>query len=293
MHFDCIIPTAGKDCLLVRKNLPLISEYISPNKIFIITKPAYFAYFKRLKKELNQRVILIAEDDLLPQITYKTISDFLVNINYSIKSTGWYYQQFLKMGFALSDYANEYYLSWDADTLPTKEMLFFKGDTPYFTMKDEHHEAYFLTLKKLLNLEKIVEKSFIAENMMFNTIIMKELIMQIEKSEVIGKNWCEKVINSMPLNKNNSFSEFETYGTFVMTYYPHLYKFRELKTFRDGGKELPRFYSSERIKILADKYDMLTIEQRHDPKGLIGCLSKILKIIVIGLNKILDLFYKN
>jgi hypothetical protein len=38
------------------------------------------------------------------------------HFNDEIKIYGWYFQQFLKMGFSMSKYANEKYLIWDEST---------------------------------------------------------------------------------------------------------------------------------------------------------------------------------
>lgn len=66
---------------------------------------------------------------------------------------------------------------------------------PRFTMKREFHPAYFHTLKRLLGLEKIASFSFIAEHMMFNSTIMKELLNVINfNKDVEGGDWVENVL---------------------------------------------------------------------------------------------------
>ena len=288
MKFDLIIPTAGKDCFLVRKTLKLILEHLIPENIYIITKAQYFIYFKYLNQGIKDKVIIIDEDILLENINYSVISTYLKNVDYNTKNTGWYYQQFLKMGFALTGYASRYYLTWDADTLPIKRIDFFnKYGTPYFTLKDEFHKPYFITIKKLLNLEKSIGESFIAENMLFDVQIMKKLISKIEQSTILGNNWCEKIINVLPANMNNSFSEFETYGTFVLNYFPQEYELRTLRAFRNCGQYYSRMCSIKKLEQLSSEYDMISLEHRDNPKYPIGFFSLAQKGVISYLNRLL------
>ena len=60
---------------------------------------------------------------------------------------------------------------------------------------------------------------------------MKEMIETIESNENIkGTTFWEKILNSIRLEhiQENSFSEFETYGTYMMTKHPDVYAYRKL-----------------------------------------------------------------
>ena len=152
-------------------------------------------------------------------------------------ATGWYYQQFLKMQYS-AICEDEYYLTWDGDTLPCKPFSMFKDGTrtPYFDMKYEYHQPYFTTIEKLLpGMKKCLGKSFISEHMLFNTDMMKKLIQRIEANDSIpGTYFWEKIINAIePENiSKSSFSEFETYGTFIAHTDPFMYMLREWHSFR-------------------------------------------------------------
>ena len=148
--------------------------------------------------------------------------------------TGWYFQQFLKLGFALSEYAKEYYLTWDADTIPLRHIDMFDAEgKPYFAMKTEYHKPYFDTMKRLLGINKIVPFSFIAEHMMFKVSLVKELISIIDNTQIEDSTWFEKVINATDFEAakcSEMFSEFETYGTYCMNCYPDAYSYHKLNT---------------------------------------------------------------
>lgn len=294
IEFDCIIPVAGRDCLIVKKNLDFIFRNLGPAKIYIITKPQFFIYFKHLKQRIENKIQLIDEDTLMGEISYSTILNYLQNVYPDMKSGGWYFQQFLKMGFSLSQYSAKYYLTWDADTIPVNRITFFDiNGRPYFTLKDEYHEPYFITIKRLLDLDKAIDKSFIAENMIIDSQIMRNLISDIEQKQIPGDNWCEKIINSLPSNMTNSFSEFETYGTYVLNHYPKTYLYRTLKANRDAGLKYSRIVSLKKLKGLSKEADMISFEHQHNPKSLWGIISYIQKVILFCFNKILVSFSKN
>lgn len=154
--------------------------------------------------------------------------------------TGWYYQQFLKMQYSRMC-TDEYYMVWDGDTIPCKDIVMFQEESgkPYIDLKHEYHKEYFETMGRLLpGFTKVIERSFISEHMLFRTDIMQALLVDIEKNDSIpGTTFWEKIINSIPEDQiqSSAFSEFETYGTYVALKYPTVYKLREWHSFRQGG----------------------------------------------------------
>jgi hypothetical protein len=283
--FDCIIPVAGKDCPLLKNLISLVFKNLAPEKLYIITKAPFFFYFRNLDPIIGKNVVLINEDELLSNVNYNTIARYLDKVGLNAGTRGWYFQQFLKMGFALSEYANKYYLTFDADTYPVKPLVFFnENGLPYFSMKEENHLPYFQTLEKLLSLKKSTKQSFISENMLIDVEKMKSLISEIEQSAVPGENWCEKIINAMPANEINAFSEFETYGTYVLNRYPDTYEMRTLNTFRRAGKKYSRFISPDRLEKKASAYDIVTLEYRNSPNNLMGLYLRIYKKMLLFKN---------
>ena len=175
---------------------------------------------------------------------------------------GWYYQQFLKMSFCkMCD--EEYYLSWDMDTVPIRNIeLFEDNDKPIFGMKNEHNPGYFITITNLLGISKQTDGSFISEHMLFRKDYMQKLIEKIDSSEVSGDNYCDKIINAIDDDYIAlGFSEFETYGSFVLDRFPGSYVQKEFHSFRRGSwfvneNEL----NEDDIKWLAGDYDAVTFE---------------------------------
>lgn len=260
--YDIIIPVASKDVsflsrvvFYVKKNL------VNSDVIYIITNNSNFDKIKKL--DCNCQII--DENELYEGLSFSRIKDLLFKYDKTL-SIGWFFQQFLKLAFATTNYANKYYLSWDADTLPIREISFFDGDHPLFTKKQEYNENYFHTIEKILGLKKQVPYSFIAEHMLFKPEIVRELLSEIESSTVNGSTWFEKIVNAGDYEVNKqTFSEFETYGSYVTNKYPTLYKSRQLNTFRYGGFIQGRSISDEKIGKIAFDTDTISFELGHEP----------------------------
>lgn len=265
MKYDIIIPCVKYDIDFLPKVICYIRKNLSDaDIIYIITSKSNF---KKLNTVLNlgNNLRVIDEDALVEGMSFLSLRKVLEPFG-AERRTGWYLQQFLKMGFSLSKWCNKYYLSWDADTLPLRNIKYFDGDNhPLFTRKEEYNEPYFHTMKKLIGYGKTAEFSFIAEHMMFEPSIMQEIIYVIENCKVEGKKWFIKILNACELKDSPSFSEFETYGTYVWNKYPDMYKTQKLNTFRAAGLIKGRKIDDRTIALLAFDLDTASFEQFHVP----------------------------
>lgn len=267
ISYDVIIPIAAKDISFlsyvikyIRKNL------IDAKSIYIITNKKNFK--NRVFKKIDDcELTLLDENDLIEGLTFTRVKELLVSRGW-YNSPGWYMQQFLKMGFAQTKYARNYYLSWDSDTLPLSKIQFFEGNHPVFTIKTENHKAYFETIKNLLGLEVNRDFSYIAEHMMFDTKIMNEMLTNINNTSFDGITWFEKIISSCNFNSifpGPHFSEFETYGEYCAVYYPNLYKHQELATFRGAGCIRGRHPNKDILDRLSFDLDTASFELYDKP----------------------------
>ncbi len=201
--------------------------------------------------ELKDRVGFLEEDSILSFDKVQTVMDRCAgkgdnDDHVPRRITGWYYQQFLKYAYAYMC-GDEYYMAWDGDTVPSKQFSMFSDEgTPYLDYKRENHEEYFKTMWKLIGMSKVIEPSFISEHMLFRCDLVKALIECIEANEAVeGDIWWEKILRAIRPEKllENSFSEFETYGTFVALTAPGAYRLREWHSFRYAAE----FYEIDRI----------------------------------------------
>ena len=205
-------------------------------------------------------------------IDYKRVQKFLNGLmtkwGYGMTENskpGWYYQQFLKMEYSRIC-EGDYYLSWDADTIPLHRIeLFDADDIPYLDVKREYCADYFITIWRMLGMNKSNEKSFISEHMLFSKIRMQELIAELEATTYEGEQYYEKLFAAMGVdNIKRGFSEFETYGTWISHRYPKDYHIREWKSLRKGGV----FFDVEKMTLkdrewLGKSFDAISFEKYH------------------------------
>lgn len=268
-QINVIIPAAYKDYRFLKKTIKYVELNILPHQVILIIDTRLIGFLPKSVLS-NPKVIVADENKILDGVTYKNVKNMLRTHGVPTSKTGWYLQQFIKLGFAKSKFSTtDYYLSWDADTLPLKKVTFFDAEAhPLFTKKAEHNEAYFQTLSKLIHLEKIANFSFIAEQMLFKKQIVDEMLIEIEKSSIKGYKWYEKIINATGCTDINSFSEFETYGNFCFNRYPNLYHVRTLNTFRKAGYIAGRFISDRKLKYMSFDLDIASFELGDYPCGI-------------------------
>ncbi len=207
--------------------------------------------------------------------------------------TGWYVQQFVKMGYCRIC-KDEYYLLWDSDTIPLKKIDFFDNNGyPLFDCKGEYHKPYFDAINRIFpGFSKQIKDSFISEHMIIRVDYMREMLDDIENNKNIkGNDFTEKIINSVNIDdlSKSGFSEFETYGSYVMKKHVGFYNMRRWKSMRFGGLFIDGSskIQNKDIKWLSKEYDAISFEKRDN----ISSLSKILPMLENNFSPlILELF---
>lgn len=145
------------------------------------------------------------------------------DINYRRK--GWIFKQFINLFQNITQ--ERYYLSVDTDLFFTKPLNLFSNNKPIFfiTNRDQYHKPYFECMKKLFNVDKICQKTFICDFMMFDKILRNNIweIYQYTVSSLFNK------LNPI-LSEECLFCDYEPYGTLIQKYYPNEYIFADIKT---------------------------------------------------------------
>lgn len=250
-QYDALIVVTAKDYERVQNQYHRLAADLSARRLFFVGSEEVAALVNA--SDLGEKVGFIDENSILPfdavhKVMAKALESLLQGQELPRGITGWYYQQFLKMQYARMC-EDPYYLMWDGDTIPCGPFSMFheQSETPFLDVKGEYHEKYFETMSRLLpGMHKCIEKSFISEHMLINCDIMRNLLQDIEANEDIpGSAFWEKIIYSIEVDdlQSNSFSEFETYGTYVALKYPEAYRLRNWHSFRYGGV----FYSLDTI----------------------------------------------
>ncbi len=273
IHFDTLVVITPQDVTRLIKLYPRLVDNISYGRIcFVGAKEV--GEIVCADENIGDKVSFVEENSLIPfsevhECISKKMEGILAGRQLPRGITGWYYQQFLKMQYALVC-KDEYYMVWDGDTIPCKKINMFQIESgkPYLDMKHEYHAEYFETLGKILpGFRKVIERSFISEHMLIKTEIMKSLIAEIESNSAIeGSCFWEKIINAIPAEKiqDSSFSEFETYGTYTAIRFQDVYKLREWHSFRQGGTFFNIDTISDRdFNWLAKDFDAISFEKGH------------------------------
>ena len=234
--------------------------------------------FAGLSPQDADRLRFLCEEDVVPfadvhAVMTEVLAPVLKGQALPRGVTGWYYQQFLKLTYA-SMCEDDYYLVWDGDTIPCADFSMFAkgaaGSAPqaYFDVKQEFHAEYFETLGKLIpGMEKVIGPSFVAEHMIFKKDLVKKLLDRIcANPDLTGETFWEKILRCVGSEKlmDSSFSEFETYGTFVALTAPMAYKLREWHSFRLGGEFFdPQTITDRDYAWLGRDFTAISFEKGH------------------------------
>ena len=260
---DVVIPITETELKSTLSILPCWEKYLPMKRLIFIGD-------NKLKKALLEypcdKVRFISEDSVIVKQKVRNIIEDITNGDKAaLGRTGWYFQQFLKMGYA-RHCEDSYYLIWDADTAPLKIVDMFEGKHPFFDIKTEEHLPFFHTIENIFDgMHKVIEGSFISEHMVINCNCMNSLIQEIEdNSHLQGSSWYEKILRAVEKEElsQSGFSEFETYGTYCTVRYPEQYKFRNWTSCREGNLyfEAGNLTQKEQ-KWLAKEFDAVSFEK--------------------------------
>ena len=256
--FDAYIISAVSDFDVLKKNIPYIKKNIPAERIFIVAK-------ERPSEEVLSGCYFLDENSIIDGMTDKAVSEKITSLGADSKHSGWYLQQFIKLGISKTC-EKKFYLVWDCDTIPLHQLDFFDSQNrPYFNLKREYKARYFTTIKKLLALKKKEHASFISEHMLFDTELVKELIQHIEDNASLkGTTFWKKILFASLSEKGASernFSEFETYGTFIEHFYPQRYAKRKLATLRYGSEFFGERPEKEILAWCSKSLDTISFEK--------------------------------
>lgn len=266
--YNVIIMTTARDFHRLKSNYHRLVSNMPAQKLLFVGNAEVGELVEAL--QLGERVGFVDEEEIIPFAdVHGIMQELLKRQDVPRGVTGWYYQQFLKMQYSYIC-EDEYYLVWDGDTIPCKSFTMFYEDdkTPFFDLKREFHEEYFVTMEKLLpGIHKCIEPSFISEHMLMKCEFMQSLILDIMKnSRLVGDTFYERILRCIDVDKlvSNSFSEFETYGSYVCLKYFNSYRLRNWHSFRYGGYFFePETTSEGDYAWLGREFDAISFEKGH------------------------------
>jgi hypothetical protein len=218
--------------------------------------------FPAFARALGPDVALLDEDTFVPGLTLAQMRT-LAEPGFP-QGAGWYFQQFLKFGFAFQETGDDHYLIWDADTVPLRPLEFFDDEgRMLFTTATEHHRPYFETYQNLLRHNPRREFSFISQHIIVRKSILREMLQTIEQNFPGPENWAWKIMRHLAGDGTNRFSEYETLGHYVKNIHPATAVFRQLPWLREGSKLVSTHPSPADLARLAKDYAFVSFEANH------------------------------
>jgi hypothetical protein len=215
----------------------------------------------QIRARLGNRAAVISEDEFIPGMTPAELRK-LARPHFPA-AAGWYLQQFLKLQFAFQDPGDDYYLIWDADTVPLRKLEFFDRDgRMLLTKATEQHPPYFETYQQLLQESPNREYSLIAQHMVVQKSVAREMLAQIQQRTDNGEHWAWSIMHNLPTQGDNLFSEYETYGHYVKNHYPDRVRFIERPWLREGTEYTRGWIPSPQdLRQLGHNYDYVAFER--------------------------------
>jgi hypothetical protein len=153
-----LIVTKRLDFIRNGQLIEALKRYLDASVIVLVVPSDLHQTVTRLAAGC-QNVHVINETEILPP-SLSDIANWSVD-NFPARA-GWYYQQFLKLGFARTPIAQERFIIWDADTIPMRKMSVFDGDKLIFTRGYEFHTPYFETNQLLIGVNRTNYENFSA-----------------------------------------------------------------------------------------------------------------------------------
>jgi len=271
---EVLLVFAPKDNAIAGRAVQHLRQHLQVKDVSAITRRDNFAFVNRT---FPHSAKCLDEDQVIPGVSYESLKDYFSNRGVAQRRVGWYYQQFLKMAYSLHT-QQSHYLIWDADTLLLRPMNFLSKDGKTLFSKHERiWDPYFVTMYRLLGLDRQVDFSFIGEHMMVETAVMRELLSAFGSKH----NWVWTILDAVSDREleRSGFSEYETYGNFMSHHYPEKVQYRTVPHFRDGARYFGHHPTQWDLQRLAKKYHYVTFESSRRGKWRRVALQRMISAL--------------
>jgi hypothetical protein len=282
MQFDIVLLVGKTHVKTACIAIEFLIKNTNARTIFIITGKENFHNFSM---SYNKNTKLIDENAIIPDVDLTSFEHFFIQREVNPKRAGWYFQQFLKMAACYLPEISEYYLIWDADTFLLRPVSFFSNDGKVLinvANAIHNHRPYFETYYKITGLKRSADFSFITEHLMIKKTYMQELIAAINTYVKEEDIWIWKIMKKIDTADlgESGFSEFETYGNYIMRSHPQSFELRRLKYFRYGRKligDSPNKYDYFRLSL---SYTYVSFEKWDVGNKYLNFIQKIYSFLI-------------
>lgn len=274
--FELLLLVIERDLEVMARAIPYIEHFLGPARI------TYVSPGPCMEKILSRGLVgedgrLLDEDEISPGLNLPFVRSLIAARGGNPRRAGWYYKQIAIFAYAQRPEAWTHYLVWDADSIPVRPIPFFDDEGRVFLdKKREHHRAYFETIGRLTGMRKAVDFSFVAEHMLFERDLMRELNACILGGrDFDGRELAERIIGAVADEdiSRSGFSEYETYGTFVAARHPERIAFRHLASTRYGTAFFGRAPSGAQLFAISTLFHWASFESW----GFLSLFHKVLK----------------
>jgi hypothetical protein len=265
-----------KDILTWKITCHSLVEYCkSREKILIVPRRDFYIFKKSTPSEFD---IIIENDILDPDVVKKNI-----DIG-SVDRFGWFYQQILKIEAMKIGGPDDINVIWDADTVALRNFNLIKEEKIYYRHFHHHHEAYFTTIKFLLDINKSYDKSFIAQVFPAKVFWIKNMISEIESK--FKMPWYLALLSVREPSHKLFFSEYETMGNYIIARYPEAIAFEEIDAwYRGGGGCIKKIsdYNFSFLKSQFPNFDYVAVES-YDVLEAMSLIERIKYRLLVRLS---------
>ena len=266
-----VSPCLLRDLPVYRLAYESLLEHLPDAEPHVITRRADFSKFK---DACGSDLVLLDQDEIIPGMTIAKLRDY--PLPFFPAGAGWYFQQFLKWGFADICDSENGYLIWDADTILLRPLNFKDSEERVFlTTSPEFHEPYFETFEALLGMLPSQRVSFISQHQWIDVAILRQLLRDI--SGASGHHWAWNIMSNLRGEGTNLFSEYETYGHYCLAVHPEKCQVRSLSWSRGGRRLAGYLPDTQKLEKLAESNAFVSIESNHSLRG--WCVHKLRRIL--------------
>ena len=108
--YDVIVPMTKDNLPVFRTNIQWMKRNLDCKRIIVIGAEGLREESRKLGAEF------LNEDQLCEGMTLGAVKEYMTKRTGKASRSGWYFQQFLKLGYA-QVCEDEYYIVWDSDTV--------------------------------------------------------------------------------------------------------------------------------------------------------------------------------
>ena len=269
--FDLLIFVIERDLPLLRLNMPYLRHFLRPKRCVFVASSACLESLGRAKLAFGSD-LLLDEDSLVPGLSLGAVRDLVVARSCPPERAGWYFKQIAIFAYAFRADAGERYLCWDADTVPVRDISFFDDHgRALLARKREHHRSYFGTIERLTGLKRQAKFSFIAEHMLFERELVRELVaIMLGGRKFDGALLAHTILGAVDDRDlpASGFSEYETYGTFVYAKRRERISVRRIASIRHGTAFFRRLPTAAQLFTISRSFFWASFESWDLSRGL-------------------------